>query len=103
MPAATKEEAYTAKGVPAEWVAPLQKAGILTVDALASAVPGKLHQELCGINKKFKLGEEPFHRRGDILDWRSGRRKRIETYYVIKRFPGTDCCDGWWQLGNCFG
>ena len=51
-----KEEAYTAKGVPAEWVAPLQKAGILTVDALASAVPGKLHQELCGINKKFKLG-----------------------------------------------
>jgi len=51
-----KEEAYTALGVPAEWVAPLQKAGILTVEALASAVPGKLHQELCGINKKFKLG-----------------------------------------------
>ena len=51
-----KEEAYTALGIAAEWVAPLQKAGILTIDALADAVPGKLHQELCGINKKFKLG-----------------------------------------------
>ena len=51
-----KEEAYVAAGVPAEWVAPLQKAGVLTVEALHAAVPGKLHQELCGINKKFKLG-----------------------------------------------
>ncbi len=51
-----KEEAYTAIGIASEWVAPIQKAGILTVDALAEATPGKLHQELCGINKKFKLG-----------------------------------------------
>ena len=52
-----KEEAYTAIGVPAEWVAPLQKAGVLTVEALASTTAaGKLHQELCGLNKKFKLG-----------------------------------------------
>ncbi|MDE7153256.1 MAG: lysine--tRNA ligase [Muribaculaceae bacterium] len=52
-----KEEAYTAIGVPAEWVAPMQKAGILTVEALAqAAAPGKLHQELCGLNKKHKLG-----------------------------------------------
>ena len=51
-----KEEAYTALGIDAEWVAPLQKAGILTVEALATANPGKLFQDLCGINKKFKLG-----------------------------------------------
>lgn len=51
-----KEEAYTALGIASEWVAPIQKAGILTVDTLAEATPGKLHQELCGINKKFKLG-----------------------------------------------
>ena len=51
-----KEEAYTALGIASEWDAPIQKAGILTVDALAEATPGKLHQELCGINKKFKLG-----------------------------------------------
>ena len=51
-----KPEAYEAIGIAAEWVAPLQKAGILTVDALADvASAGKLHQELCGLNKKFKL------------------------------------------------
>ena len=51
-----KAEAFVAIGVPEEWVAPLQKAGILTVGALASAVAGKLVQELLGINKKYKLG-----------------------------------------------
>jgi lysyl-tRNA synthetase class 2 len=50
-----KPEAYTAIGVDADWVAPIQKAGYLTAAALANAVPGKLHQDLCGINKKFKL------------------------------------------------
>ena len=51
-----KAEAYTALGVTEEWVAPLQKAGVLTVEALGEiASAGKLHQELCGINKKFKL------------------------------------------------
>ena len=51
-----KPEAFTAVGVTEEWVAPLQKAGVLTVDALGEvASAGKLHQELCGINKKFKL------------------------------------------------
>ncbi len=50
-----KEDAYVAVGVPAEWVAPLQKAGILTVEMLGAATAGKLHQDLCGINKKYKL------------------------------------------------
>ena len=52
-----KEEAFTALGVPQEWVAPLQKAGILTVDALAAVErPGKVVQDLLEINKKYKLG-----------------------------------------------
>ncbi len=51
-----KAEAFTAIGVPEEWVAPVNKAGFYTVAALGAAAPGKLHQELCGINKKFKLG-----------------------------------------------
>ncbi len=50
-----KVEAYTALGIPEEWVAPLQKAGILTVSQLVGVNPGKLFQDLCGINKKFKL------------------------------------------------
>jgi len=51
-----KPEAYTALGVSDEWVAPLQKAGVLTAAALAAQVAGKLFQDLCGINKKYKLG-----------------------------------------------
>ena len=51
-----KEEAFVAIGVPSEWVAPLYKAGVYTISQLASHTAGKLHQELCGINKKFKLG-----------------------------------------------
>ena len=50
-----QEDAYTTLGIPAEWVAPLQKAGYLTVDSLDGANPGKVHQEICGLNKKFKL------------------------------------------------
>lgn len=51
-----KEEAFAAVGVPQEWVAPLYKIGVLTVEALgATASAGKLHQDLCGVNKKYKL------------------------------------------------
>jgi lysyl-tRNA synthetase class 2 len=50
-----KAEAYTALGIAQEWVAAIQKAGYLTVSSLATAVAGKLHQDLCGLNKKFKL------------------------------------------------
>ena len=50
-----REEAFTAIGVPAEWAPAVQKAGCLTVESLAEAKPGKLHQDLCGLNKKYKL------------------------------------------------
>ena len=63
-----KEEAFTAIGVPAEWVAPIYKAGVYTIDQLAAQTAGKLHQELCGINKKFKLGfKSPLI--GDVEQW----------------------------------
>ena len=47
--------AYTALGITEEWAPVLQKAGYLEVESLKDAVPGKLHQELCGLNKKYKL------------------------------------------------
>ncbi len=64
-----KEEAYTAIGVPAEWVAPIQKAGYLTVEALGEIEkPGKLFQDLLDINKKYKLGyKNPMP--DDIKQW----------------------------------
>lgn len=46
---------FTAIGVPEEWVAVIQKAGILTVEQLKDSNPNKLHQEICGLNKKYKL------------------------------------------------
>ena len=64
-----KEEAFTALGIPAEWVAPIQKAGILTVQALGEIEkPGKLFQDLLEINKKYKLGyKNPMP--DDIKQW----------------------------------
>ena len=57
VPARDKVEAFTALGIPEEWVAPIQKAGLLTVAALgALEKPGKLFQDLLDINKKYKLG-----------------------------------------------
>ncbi len=52
-----KAEAYIALGVPEQWVAPIQKAGFMTVAALGALErPGVLFQQLQDINKKFKLG-----------------------------------------------
>lgn len=51
-----KVEAYTTLGIPAEWVPAIQKAGALTIEALATIErPGKLHQELQSIHKKYSL------------------------------------------------
>ena len=49
------ESAYIDIGVPKEWIPAIQKAGYLTLEALSGANPNKLQQELCGLNKKFKL------------------------------------------------
>ena len=69
-----REEAYTAIGVPAEWVAPLQKSGYLTVESLKDANPGKVQQEICGLNKKFKLGlENPSH--DAVAEWVANAKK----------------------------
>ena len=46
---------YTEMGIPAEWVEPLQKLGFDAVSKLKGQNPNKLHQDLCGYNKKNKL------------------------------------------------
>jgi lysyl-tRNA synthetase, class II len=47
---------FEAIGVPEEWVAVLQKAGYLLVSDLSGVNPQKVHQDVCGLNKKYKLG-----------------------------------------------
>ena len=43
-------------GIAAEWVPIIKKIGFLTVNDLKNSNPNKLHQELCGMNKKHKMG-----------------------------------------------
>jgi len=50
------DNAYTAIGIPAEWVPVIQKMGFVKIDALKQVSPGKLFNDLCGFNKKNKLG-----------------------------------------------
>ncbi len=47
---------YMQIGIPEEWVALIQKAGYTQVKSLQELNPNKFHQEICGLNKKFKMG-----------------------------------------------
>ena len=52
-------EVYTEAGIPEEWVETIQKMGYITLEAFANTVKSngmKLFNDLCGFNKKNKLG-----------------------------------------------
>jgi lysyl-tRNA synthetase class 2 len=51
----TKED-FMAAGVPAEWAEAVMAIGFKTVASMKEAKYTKLHQDLCGYNKKNKLG-----------------------------------------------
>ncbi|MBR6496047.1 MAG: lysine--tRNA ligase [Rikenellaceae bacterium] len=55
-PVIDSDEKFIEVGVPAEWVEVLRKMSIQTVDSLKRASAGKLFNDLCGHNKKYKLG-----------------------------------------------
>ena len=55
-PTIDEPEKYMAIGVPAEWVEVIQKMGYVTVESLKKLAPGKFYNDLCGFNKKNKLG-----------------------------------------------
>ncbi len=52
---AASEEDFMKKGIRAELVPLLQKAGIVTIEQLQQASPNKLFNDLCGLRKKMKL------------------------------------------------
>ncbi len=54
-PRSSKEE-WAALGVSEEWVPVLNKAGYYLVSDLREVKPQKLQQDVCGVNKKYKLG-----------------------------------------------
>ena len=49
-------EKFKELGITEEWIPVVQKAGYTKVNELLKANPNKLHQDLCGLNKKHKLG-----------------------------------------------
>jgi len=49
------KEKFAALGIPEEWIAVVQKAGIVMVADLKGLNPNKFHQDICGLNKKNKL------------------------------------------------
>ncbi|MTK53360.1 lysine--tRNA ligase [Paludibacter sp.] len=49
-------ETFMSVGIPEAWVETVNKAGFVTVASLKEQNPNKLHQDLCGLNKKLKLG-----------------------------------------------
>ena len=55
-PVADAPEKYMEIGVPEEWVAVVQKMGYTTVESLRKLSAGKFFNDLCGFNKKNKLG-----------------------------------------------
>ena len=59
---------YMELGVPADWVPVIQKAGYNLVEDMKDVNPQKLHQDICGINKKYKL-ELTNPSVNDVTDW----------------------------------
>ncbi|MDR1415360.1 MAG: lysine--tRNA ligase [Odoribacteraceae bacterium] len=58
--ASDADERFAEIGVPAEWVPLLREAGFQTLEALKGVDnPNRLHQELCVLNKKRRLGLTP--------------------------------------------
>ncbi|MFV0377072.1 MAG: lysine--tRNA ligase [Mangrovibacterium sp.] len=53
---ADTDEKFEEAGVPKEWIEVLRKLGIKKVETLKEAKAGKLFNDICGYNKKNKLG-----------------------------------------------
>lgn len=59
---------YMELGITEDWVPVIQKAGYNTVADMKDVNPQKLHQDICGINKKYKLAlTNPSV--NDVTDW----------------------------------
>ena len=59
---------YTELGIPEDWVAVIQKAGYNLVSDMKDVNPQKLHMDICGISKKYKL-ELANPTVNEVADW----------------------------------
>ena len=63
-------EKYTALGISEDWVPVIQKAGYNLVSDMKDVNPQKLHMDICGVNKKYKL-ELPNPTVAEVTEWQS--------------------------------
>ena len=61
---------YTALGISEEWVPVIQKAGYNLVADMKEVNPQKLHMDICGVNKKYKL-ELTNPTVAEVTEWQS--------------------------------
>jgi lysyl-tRNA synthetase, class II len=66
--AVATDEEFLALEIPGHWIAPIRKAGINTLENLASAKPDKLFNDLCGLRKKLKM-DNPAPARDEVEQW----------------------------------
>lgn len=59
---------YLAQGVPSEWIPVLREMGLRTIDALKSANPNKVFNDLGGLRKKMKL-DVPMPAKDEVMRW----------------------------------
>ncbi|MFO7879134.1 MAG: lysine--tRNA ligase, partial [Bacteroidales bacterium] len=63
-----KPEKFISVGIPEEWIPVVQKAGFMRIEDMKDENPNKLHQILCGLNKKHKMGlKNPGQ--NDVKEW----------------------------------
>ena len=63
-------EKYAALGISEEWVPVIQKAGYNLVSDMKDVNPQKLHMDICGVNKKYKL-ELTNPTVAEVTEWQS--------------------------------
>jgi lysyl-tRNA synthetase class 2 len=61
---------YTALGISEDWVPVIQKAGYNLVSDMKDVNPQKLHMDICGVNKKYKL-ELTNPTVAEVTEWQS--------------------------------
>lgn len=66
--AATADQEFRNLNIPDIWIEPLKKAGIVSLENLATANPNKLFNDLCGLRKKLKLDTSPPSKE-DVENW----------------------------------
>ncbi|MGJ7026311.1 lysyl-tRNA synthetase class 2 [Petrimonas sulfuriphila] len=87
---------YVETGIPEAWVAVLQKAGYNEVKSLTDVNPNKLHQEICGLNKKFKM-ELNNPSVEDVKSWVENAKKT--NHLTHNEFTRKNCYSWRWHVG----